>query len=54
MESNELGPEDVVLVDTNLFVSVGGVDHPKFRKLREFVQVVDVLFVTPPDGVAKS
>jgi predicted nucleic acid-binding protein len=38
MESNELGPEDVVLVDTNLFVSVGGVDHPKFRKLREFAE----------------
>ena len=29
---------DVVLVDTNLFVSVGGVDHPKFRKLREFAE----------------
>jgi predicted nucleic acid-binding protein len=38
MGSNELGPEDVVLVDTNLFVSVGGVDHPKFRKLREFAE----------------
>jgi predicted nucleic acid-binding protein len=38
MESDELGPEDVVLVDTNLFVSVGGVDHPKFRKLREFAE----------------
>jgi hypothetical protein len=38
MESNELGPEDVVLVDTNLFVSVGGVNHPKFRKLREFAE----------------
>ena len=38
MGSDELGPDDVVLVDTNLFVSVGGVDHPKFRKLREFAE----------------
>ena len=38
MESNELGPEDAILVDTNLFVAVGGVDHSKFQKLREFAE----------------
>jgi len=36
MASEDLRPDDVVLVDTNLLVSVGGPDHPKFQSLREF------------------
>jgi len=47
MGSDELGPDDVVLVDTNLFVSVGGVDHPKFQKLREFAERRQLTLLVP-------
>ena len=38
---------DVVLVDTNLFVSVGGVDHLKFRTLREFAEHRQLTLLVP-------
>ena len=47
MESDELGPEDAILVDTNLFVAVGGVNHPKFQKLREFAERRQLTLLVP-------
>ncbi|WP_142860660.1 hypothetical protein [Salinigranum halophilum] len=47
MGSNELGPEDAILIDTNLFVAVGGVNHPKFQKLREFAERGQLTLLVP-------
>lgn len=38
MGSEALGPDDVVLVDTNLFVAVGGPEKPKYQQLRSFAK----------------
>ncbi|WP_318570628.1 hypothetical protein [Salinigranum marinum] len=39
MESDELGPGDAILVDTNLFVAVGGVT---IRSSRNFETLLSV------------
>lgn len=43
----ELTPETVVLVDTNLFVAVGGPGNSKFRALREYVEQRNVVLKVP-------
>lgn len=47
MRSEELGPDDVVLVDTNLFVAVGGPEKPKYEKLRSFAKHQNVTLQVP-------
>ena len=45
--SEYLQPETVALVDTNLFVAVGGPDNDKYRALREYVENRDVSLKVP-------
>lgn len=47
MGSEQLGPDDVVLVDTNLFVAVGGSEKPKYQKLRAFTKRQQVTLQVP-------
>lgn len=47
MRSEALGPEDVVLADTNLFVAVGGPKNSKFQSLRTFAQRRNIVLQVP-------
>lgn len=45
--SDDLTPETIPLVDTNLLVAVGDPGHSKYRELREYVEKRDVVLKVP-------
>ena len=45
--SEELTPETTALVDTNLFVAIGGPTNSKYRALREYVRRRDLVLEVP-------
>lgn len=45
---DELTSETIALVDTNLFVAIGGPTNSKFHALREYVRDRDVVLKVPP------
>lgn len=45
--SEAIDSETLVLVDTNVFVAVGGPDNPKYGQLREFTRGHDVVLSVP-------
>jgi predicted nucleic acid-binding protein len=49
--SEAIGPETFILVDTNVFVAVGGPDNPKYRELREFARRHDIVLSVPEQVV---
>ena len=45
--SEEPDSDDVVLVDTNIFVAVGEPDNSKYQSLREYAQQRDLVLLVP-------